>query len=77
MKYKFETGEYIKDCKMSVVIFHGNKDEVIYYGSSLKLKSNFKKGDTLITLEGQAHNGMTDNAEYRSAIEKILTEDNH
>ena len=72
LKYKFETNEYIKDCKMPVVDFHGNQDEVIYYGSSLKLKELFKKTDTLITLNGQRHNGMTDNAEYRSAIQRIL-----
>ncbi|CAN5913035.1 alpha/beta fold hydrolase [soil metagenome] len=74
LKYKFETGEYLKDCKMPVVIFHGDKDEVIYYGSSLKLKEHFKKGDTLITLNGQVHNGITENASYKAAIAKILEE---
>jgi alpha-beta hydrolase superfamily lysophospholipase len=72
LKYKFETNEYIKDCKMPVVIFHGDKDEVIYYGSSLKLKEQFKKQDTLITLEGQGHNGMTDNEAYKAEMRKIL-----
>ncbi len=52
LKYKFKTNEYLKDCKMPVVIFHGNQDEVIYYGSSLKLKEEMKKNDTLITLDG-------------------------
>jgi alpha-beta hydrolase superfamily lysophospholipase len=72
LKYKFRTNEYIKDCKMPVVIFHGNRDEVIYYGSSLKLKTQMKPQDTLITLDGQGHNGMTDNPEYISALGKIL-----
>jgi hypothetical protein len=73
LKYKFETNEYIKDCKMPIVIFHGNQDEVIYYGSSIKLKEEFKKQDTLITLVGQGHNGMTENSDYKMEIEKILT----
>jgi alpha-beta hydrolase superfamily lysophospholipase len=72
LKYKFRTNEYIKDCKMPVVIFHGNRDEVIYYGSSLKLKTQMKPQDTLITLNGQGHNGMTDNPEYIRALGKIL-----
>jgi len=72
LKYKFETHKYIKDCKMPVVIFHGDQDEVIYYNSSLKLKSIMKDTDTLITLEGQGHNGITDNAEYIEVIGKIL-----
>jgi fermentation-respiration switch protein FrsA (DUF1100 family) len=72
LKYKFQTNEYIPKCKMPVVIFHGDKDEVIYYESSLKLKQHFKKGDTLITLKGMTHNGITNNPDYRSAIGLIL-----
>jgi uncharacterized protein len=72
LKYKFQTNEYLKDCKVPVVIFHGNQDEVIYYGSSLKLKEEMKPSDTLITLIGQGHNGMTDNPDYITAIRTIL-----
>jgi alpha-beta hydrolase superfamily lysophospholipase len=72
LKYKFRTDQYITKCKMPVVIFHGNRDEVIYYGSSLKLKKLFKPEDRLITLNGQSHNGMTDNPDYRTEIKKIL-----
>lgn len=73
LKYKFATNEYLKNCKMPVVVFHGNQDEVIYYGSSLKLKNEFKHQDTLITLEGQGHNGMTNNENYKTELAKILT----
>lgn len=72
LKYKFRTNEYLEDCKMPVVIFHGNRDEVIYYGSSLKLQKEMKATDTLITLDGQSHNGITDNAQYITAIRSIL-----
>ncbi|MEO6456491.1 MAG: alpha/beta fold hydrolase [Ginsengibacter sp.] len=72
LKYKFETHEYIKNCKMPIVIFHGNSDEVIYYGSSLKLKKGLKKQDTIITLIGQGHNGMTENPDYKTEIQKVL-----
>lgn len=72
LKYKFETDKYIKDCKMPIVIFHGDQDEVVYYGSSLKLEKLFKKQDTLITLIEQGHNGMTDNPDYKSELTKIL-----
>lgn len=73
LKYRLETNMYLKDCKMPIVIFHGDQDEVIYYGSSLKLKEQFKKQDTLITLTGQGHNGMTNNPDYEIEIQKILT----
>jgi alpha-beta hydrolase superfamily lysophospholipase len=72
LKYKFQTNEYIRNCHMPIVIFHGDQDEVIYYNSSLKLKKEFKVSDTLITLNGQTHNGMTDNLQYAEAIEVIL-----
>ena len=59
---------------MPFIIFHGNKDEVIYYNSSIKLREIIKQTDTLITLNGQGHNGMTDNSEYRTNIKRILTQ---
>jgi pimeloyl-ACP methyl ester carboxylesterase len=72
LKYKFQTNEYLPNCKMPVVIFHGDADRTIYYESSIKLKQSFKKGDTLITLKGFDHNGMTDNPDYSRAIKIIL-----
>lgn len=72
LKYKFETNTFLKNCKMPIVIFHGDQDEVIYYGSSLKLQKEFKPQDKLITLVGQGHNGMSDNPDYLVEIEKIL-----
>jgi uncharacterized protein len=72
LRYNFETNTFLKDCKMPIVIFHGDSDEVIYYGSSLKLKESFKNTDTLITLKAQGHNGITDNPDYQPALQKIL-----
>lgn len=72
LKYRFATNEYIKTCTMPIVIFHGDKDEVIYYESSVKLRGLCKRGDTLITLHGQSHNGMTDNMQYKNALVRIL-----
>jgi pimeloyl-ACP methyl ester carboxylesterase len=72
LKYPFETNNYLKDCRMPVIIFHGDADEVIYYGSSLKLKENFKKEDTLIILHNQGHNGITDNEVYKEQLKMLL-----
>ena len=74
LKYKFETNKFIKDCKMPIIIFHGKEDEVIYYNSSIKLRDIIKQTDLLITLNGQGHNGMTDNVEYRTDIKRILAQ---
>ncbi|MDR6490031.1 alpha-beta hydrolase superfamily lysophospholipase [Chryseobacterium vietnamense] len=75
LKYNFETGEYLKTVQSPVVIFHGDKDEVINYKASLKLKNNFKKGDRLIVLKDQYHNGITDNLDYQNAMKAILDSD--
>lgn len=73
LKYKFETNKLIKKCTMPIVIFHGNVDEVIYYNSSIKLKELIKEGDTLITLHGQGHNGMSNNPGYIKELQKLLS----
>lgn len=72
LKYKFETNKYLKKCTMPVIVFHGDADEVIYYGSSVKLRAEFKNADTLITLKGQRHNGITYNPAYLAAISESL-----
>ena len=72
VKYKFETYKYLEKVKAPVVIFHGDKDEVVYYGSSEKLQKYLKPTDKFITLKGQAHNGITYNPEYQKQIAKIL-----
>ena len=74
LKYKFDNSEHLKACKMPVVIFHGDQDETIYYGSALKLEEEFKTGDKLITLTGQVHNGITDNPHYRIELRRILSD---
>ena len=72
LKYKFETNKYLKGLKTPIVIFHGDKDEVIYYESSIKLQKEFKYSDRLITLENQYHNGITTNPIYLKELEQIL-----
>jgi pimeloyl-ACP methyl ester carboxylesterase len=72
LKYKFESNRFIQQCTMPIIIFHGDQDEMIYYGSSVKLKKVMKTTDTLITLVGQGHNGMSSNPQYLAELKKIL-----
>jgi pimeloyl-ACP methyl ester carboxylesterase len=72
LKYKLETCEFVKTCKAPIVIFHGDKDEVIDYSASVRLKELLKANDKLITLPGQTHNGMGKNPEYLVELEKLL-----
>lgn len=65
LEYKFSTYEFIPQVNSSISIFHGDLDEVIYYGSSIKLKKHFKRSDELIMLEGQKHGGMNFNPVYK------------
>ncbi|MBO9562334.1 MAG: alpha/beta fold hydrolase [Niastella sp.] len=72
LKYKFATNQFLPQCKMPVVIFHGDADDVIYYGSSVKLSKLFKVQDQLVTLKGAGHNGMSDLPGYREAFKAIV-----
>ena len=72
LKYKFQTDKLIRECKMPLVIFHGDRDEIIYYGSSVKLSRLFKNGDRLVTLQGEGHNGMSSNPQYLNELKTIL-----
>lgn len=72
LKYHFNNDINIPQCTMPVAIFHGDKDQVIYYGSTLKLKPLLAPKDTCITLIGQKHHGITKNPRYAESIQLIL-----
>ncbi len=73
LKYKFETYNFIQKVKAPVLVFHGDADEIIYYGSSVKLKEHFKSADKLITIPGFGHSGMNKNEFYLAELAKVLS----
>ncbi|GAA4465331.1 alpha/beta fold hydrolase [Nemorincola caseinilytica] len=72
LRFPLRTYEYAAKANAPVTIFHGTEDGVLYYGSSLKLRKNFRPGDTLITIAGLGHNGFTTNGQYLAGIRQIL-----
>jgi pimeloyl-ACP methyl ester carboxylesterase len=72
VKYKIETNKYITDCKMPIVMFHGDKDNVIYYKSSVKLKKLAKPSDKLFILPGLGHGAISKNKEYLREMQVLL-----
>lgn len=72
LKYKFQTNQFIGKVEAPITIFHGDKDRVIYYGSSLKLQKMFRPKDRLVTLHGLGHNGFERNEEYLLELAKLF-----
>jgi alpha-beta hydrolase superfamily lysophospholipase len=72
VRYPLPTNQYIRQVSAPIVVFHGDRDEVVYFGSSQKLKALLKITDTLVVLPGAGHNGMTDNLQYRRTIQELL-----
>ena len=70
--FHFYTYQFLKTTTSPVVIFHGDADKVIYYGSSQKLKLFFKPGDELITLKGAGHLDMNTNKDYLDGLKRVL-----
>jgi uncharacterized protein len=72
LKYKFDTYRYVKQTKAPIAIFHGLLDEIIYPGSSEKLKAHLKPNDQVFLLKGQGHNGMNENPAYKRQLARVL-----
>lgn len=72
LKYKFATHKYLKNCKMPIVIFHGDADQLIDCSASIELSKDFKPGDRLAILKGQDHYRVNKNPDYRAELKKIL-----
>ena len=64
--------EYIKDVKCLIVIFHGNKDKIIPYRFSERLKKEFPDKIDLRTIEGGKHNDLPTFKEYHKQLKEVL-----
>lgn len=72
LKYKFKTSQYIQSVKAPIVLLHGDKDEVIPYDCSERLKKQAQSKTLLIKLNGLGHSGWGDTEEYQKALAEIL-----
>lgn len=72
LRYKFKAGKNVKAADIPVVVLHGDEDEIVYYGSALKIQQHFKPSDTLITLTGLGHNNFLNTEQYRKEITEVL-----
>ncbi|MET4105820.1 alpha/beta fold hydrolase [Hymenobacter sp. UYP22] len=72
VRYPLATDEVLPQVQAPIVIFHGDRDEVISPQSTQRLKTALKPQDQFITLPGAGHNGMTDNPAYQQAMRRIL-----
>lgn len=72
IRYSFRNDIRIQDVKCPVTIFHGTVDEVIYFGSSLKLEKLLKPGDRLIPIEGGHHNDLENFELFHRELAKAL-----
>ena len=70
--YRFDNASFLKMVTCPVIVFHGNKDTAVYYGSSVKLSKLLKASDQYITLQDEVHNDFSKNKAYLSAIALIL-----
>lgn len=72
INYKLETYKYIENCDVPIIIFHGDNDKTIDYENSIKLSHLLKKDDKFITLQGEGHEGITENEIYKQKLTEIL-----
>lgn len=70
--YSFDNASFLMKVKCPVIVFHGNKDTAVYYGSSVKLSKLLKASDRFITLQNEAHSDFSKNKSYLSSIASIL-----
>ena len=72
LRYPLETNECLKEMKCPIYIFHGDKDAVIPYSSSEKLKKEVNTVD-LTRLIGMGHTGFSENITYETKLSVILS----
>lgn len=72
LRYPFATNEYIQKVKAPIVFLHGDKDGLIHFKHSVRLKELSKPGDVLYSLPGIGHSGWSDTPQYQEVLSQIL-----
>ena len=72
VRYPMPTNELVQRVRAPVVLFHGDRDQVIPCESSVRLAALLKPTDKLVVLPGVGHNGMTDSPAYQREIASLL-----
>lgn len=72
LRYDMRTNEYLPACKMPIVIFHGDADEVIPLEMGRRLRLLAKAGDSLVVLGGQGHMGISKTTYYETVLKDLI-----
>lgn len=70
--FKFPVGEYLKEVKRPVMVFHGTSDETIPYSEAAKLKKVLKPGDEFIAVQNGTHNNLDDFPLFHQKLDSLL-----
>ncbi len=75
LRYKMRTDLFIKQVRCKIHLFHGTKDEIVPYKSSLKLVAllNKKPSEILTTIPNGKHKNLGEFQEYRVALDSLLS----
>jgi alpha-beta hydrolase superfamily lysophospholipase len=74
LRYPIRTDQFIRKVTCPIFILHGNKDRLIPYDQSLKLRELAPDQINLITIEGGKHNNLPDFPEYHEWLYDILND---
>ena len=72
IRYKLPTYQFIQHTSSPILLVHGDADQAIYSGSSLKLKAFLKPTDQLVILKGEGYNELVANKAYLRALRSLL-----
>ena len=72
IRYKLRNDQRVGEISAPITIFHGTFDEVIYFGSSMKLEKLLREKDQMIPIVGGHHNDLANFDLYHKKIGEIL-----
>ncbi|RZL98154.1 MAG: alpha/beta fold hydrolase [Pedobacter sp.] len=72
IRYKLPTYQFVQQTTSPILLIHGDADQAIYPGSSLKLKAFLKSTDELVILKGEGHTELVKNNAYLKALHSFL-----
>lgn len=72
IRYEFNTIQHIPKIKVPIIAFHGTKDIIIPYPTTIPLQKILESGHLFVTIDGGGHKNLSHYSLFQSHLDQLI-----